>query len=391
MPAEGRERHELSYSEERHLDRARDRGRGALASLAEEACRTPLSLVCQPPPPAKPFPYGDLVPLGFLLRAVKSSSPVASPVRHALEDLLRDKRQGLLWAYHTNTLVTCIDSALVLQGFEDPAGVEALEIFADGQGGYFPQLCSEQPERGKMTITPHNRHWCQPEYVTTCLVTALRRQNGLRRKTTAEYLERGYENRGGLYFANPYIVDWALAQSLQGTALRDRLATDILASVNEDGSFGRYDVPISTALAILALVSLSAGDEAVHRARLRLADLMMLDGRWPPAIPFYSSVTIPRDRLSGGLLARLMLGGRLGQLVWLRDAVHAVSFYQDRHRMISTSLAVLALTQPGPQAEHDTDPPTQNKDGCHPRYRCEEHTQYIANFALPPYSSLQRG
>ena len=110
---------------------------------------------------------------------------------------------------------------------------------------------------------------------------------GLERKTSVEYLAEGYESRGGLYFANPYMMDWALAWALQGvasaTALRERLAADILASVNEDGSFGRYDVPISTALAILALTSLGVGGGAVRRARLRLADLMMPDGPGPLA------------------------------------------------------------------------------------------------------------
>ena len=67
----------------------------------------------------------------------------------------------------------------------------------------------------------------------------------------------------------------------------------------------------------------------------------MADGCWPPGIPFYSSVTLPQERFSGGVLARLMLGRRAGQLVWLRDTIHAVSFYEDRHRVISTSLAVL--------------------------------------------------
>ena len=125
----------MSSPEEHRLALARRRGREALASLADEASRTPLALICQPPPPAKPFPYGDLVPLGFLLRAVNAATSPSSPVRRGLEDLLRDKRPGLLWAYHSDTLVTCIDSALVLQGFRDAAGVEALEIFADGRGG----------------------------------------------------------------------------------------------------------------------------------------------------------------------------------------------------------------------------------------------------------------
>ena len=339
----------------------------------------------------KPFAYGDLVPLGFLLRAANASDYDAPAVGKDLEEVLRGKRQGLLWPYHAGTLVTCIDSALVLQGFSDPSGVEALETFADGRGGYFPQLCSEEPQRDTMTVNPQNRHWCQPDYGTTCLVTALRAESGLTRKTGIEYLERDYGSRSGLYFANPYMVDWALAWALQGTpsatGLRGRLATDILASTNEDGSFGRYDIPMSTALAILALTSLAAGDQTVHRARLRLADLMMPDGRWPSGIPFYSALTIPRERFPGGVLARLMLGERRGQLVWLHGAVRAVSLYEDRDRMISTALAVLALTQAGPPTERNATLPMQDREGCHPRYRCEDHMEYIAGFALPPYTA----
>jgi hypothetical protein len=143
-----------------------------------------------------------VVPLGFLLRAVNAGTSPTSPVRRVLEDLLRDERQGLLWAYHSDTLVTCIDTALVLQGFRDPAGIEALKIFADGRGGYFLQLCSEKPERDKMTITAHNQRWCQPEYGTTCLASALRAAVGLDWKTSVERLAEGYESRSGLYFAN---------------------------------------------------------------------------------------------------------------------------------------------------------------------------------------------
>ncbi len=339
----------------------------------------------------KPFAYGDLVPLGFLLRAANASDYDAPPVGKDLEDLLRGRRQGLLWPYHTGTLVTCIDSALVLQGFSDPSGVEALETFADSRGGYFPQLCSEGPHRDTMTVTPQNRHWCQPDYGTTCLVTALRAEAGLECKTSIGSLEGGFESRSGLYFANPYMMDWALAWALQGvssaTALRERLATEILASVNEDDSFGRYDIPMSTALAILALASLGTAGETVRRARLRLTDLMMPDGRWAASIPFYSALTIPRERFPGGVLARLMLGERRGQLVWLHGAVRAVSMYEDRDRTISTALALLALTQPSPPTERNATLPMQDRDGCHPRYRCEDHLEYIAGFALPPYTA----
>jgi hypothetical protein len=378
----------LSSPEEQRLARARKRGKEALSSLADEASRTPLALICQPPPPARPFPYGDLVPLGFLLRAVNAEASTHASARHALEGLLRDKRQGLLWAYHSDTLVTCIDSALVLQGFRDPAGIEALEVFADGHGGYYPQLCSERPERDEMIITPYNRHWCQPEYSTTCLASALRAEEGLESKTSIPYLAERYESRGGLYFANPYMADWALAWALQGTAsagaLRERLATDILASANEDGSFGLYDVPLSTALAILALVSLGVGDGAVRRARLRLADLMLPDGTWPASVPFYSAVTLPQERLPGGLLARLMLGERQGQLLWLEGEACAVSLYVDGYRTIGSALASLALTQPGPSVKRDI-LPAEHGENCDPRYRCADHLAYIAGYALPPY------
>jgi hypothetical protein len=351
-----------------------------------------MPLICQPPPPLKPFPYGDLVPLGFLLRtvgAVDADASATLPGLQGLEDLLRSKRQGLLWAYHSDTLVTCIDSALVLQGFRDPAGVEALDVFADGRGGYFPQLCSEKPERDKMLVTPHNRHWCQPEYGTTCLVAALRAEAGLERKTSIEYLAEGYESRSGLVFANPYMVDWALAWALQGiasaTALREQLAADILASMNEDNSFGRYDAPMSTALAILALTLLGVGGEDVRLARLRLADFMMPDGRWPSGIPFFDTMMIPQERYPAGVLVRLMLGERQGQRAWLEGAVYAVSFYADKHHMISTALAMLALAQPDPPVERDTALPVQRQDGCDPRYRCEDHMEYIAGYALPPF------
>jgi hypothetical protein len=123
--------------------------------------------------------------------------------------------------------------------------METLEIFVDGRGGYFPQLSSEEPQRDMMTVTPHNRHWCQPDYGTTCLVTALRAEAGLECKTTFGYLEGGFESRSGLYFANLYMVDWALAWALQGVssaiALRERLATEMLASVDENDSFGQYN------------------------------------------------------------------------------------------------------------------------------------------------------
>src|SRR5688572_32915223 len=105
-----------------------------------------MPLTCRPPPPVEPFAYGDLVPLGFLPRTVAADPEGTSPFRQGLEALLRGRRQGLLWPYHTGTLVTCIDSALLLQGFDEPAGAEPLEVYADGLRGYLPHRGSEDPE-----------------------------------------------------------------------------------------------------------------------------------------------------------------------------------------------------------------------------------------------------
>jgi hypothetical protein len=46
--------------------------------------------------------------------------------------------------------------------------------------------------------------------------------------------------------------------------------------------------------------------------------------------------------LPGGVLVRLMLGERQGQLLWLGDGVYAVSLYVDGYRTISSALASLS-------------------------------------------------
>jgi hypothetical protein len=122
----------------------------------------------------------------------------------------------------------------------------------------------------------------------------------------------------------------------------------------------------------------------VTRARLRLTDLMLPDGTWPASVPFYSAVKIPREHLPGGLLARLMLGERRGQLLWLGEAVYAVSLYVDGYRTISSALAALALAPPVSPTGRDA-LPVRRGGSCHPRYRCADPVAYIAGYALPTY------
>ncbi|MFM7369972.1 MAG: hypothetical protein ACKO2Z_19725, partial [Sphaerospermopsis kisseleviana] len=146
----------------------KNRALAAVAQLATAACTDGnLAMTCQPPAPEPSFAYGDLVPLGFVLQALNLAS--LSDVdaerilesRQTLTQFLADNRQGKLWAFHTGRLVTATDSALILQGFKDEESIAALEIFADGEGGYYPQLWSEEEEAGKMLFDYSCRHWCQ--------------------------------------------------------------------------------------------------------------------------------------------------------------------------------------------------------------------------------------
>ena len=165
-------------------------------------------------------------------------------------------------------------TALVLHGLYDPEGVEELEAFADGGEDTIP---TSRPTRGSRGDRG-DEHRGQPDYATTCLIRALRRDAGLDAKTSVEHLESGFRSRSGRYFANPYLVDWALARALEGDEsaqdLRDRLADEILASMNDDRSFGLFDVPMSSAFAILSLAALGRHDRTLLLAQLRLMDFM---------------------------------------------------------------------------------------------------------------------
>jgi hypothetical protein len=191
----------------------RERALAALTRLARQALRQTLALVCQPPPPAHPYEYGDLVPLGFVLAALRSyGDQAAADAAHLRDHLMARQRDGA-WSYHSGGLVTATDSSLVLQGLNDPQAVEKLEQFRVGEG-YVPQLWGELPEPGRMEATDGNRHWCQVDLPTTCLIRGLRGRAGLRVDDKLAFLTGRFETRGGLYFANPYLTDWAVANGI---------------------------------------------------------------------------------------------------------------------------------------------------------------------------------
>lgn len=358
---------------------------GRLGSLARQVC---LAMTCQPPPPQKRFGYGDLVPLGFLLKALNQSSKdtLARPTAQVREMLLVS-RQGALWPFHSRRLVTATDSVLILQALPDREGVEALERFSDGHGQYCPQLWSQTKQPDRMVISEANAHWCQPDFATTCLVRNLRAEVGLSRVTPLQYLEDRFETRSGLYFANPYLTDWALANAMRkdpdAAFLTNRLLREILAGMNDDYSFGTYDVALSTSFAILALAALGCCGRLLRLAQLRLLDMIdPVAGVWPECIPFYSTLLSP-GRLESNTSSAVDSAGRSSQILNIGGSRHELSLYIDTHRIIATAVAVLALNEQCDPSVRDLE--LRNVAAVHLRYQCQSHAQYIAEFALPPY------
>ncbi len=370
----------------------------ALAKLTQQAVEQPMAMTCQPPAPGKPFPYGDLVPLGFVLKALNAAESCLE-ARQVLSQFILSKRQGNLWAFHTDRLITSTDSALILQGLNESEAVEALELFADGQGGYYPQLWSSEKQPGKMVFDESCRHWCQSDYATTCLVRALRKDAGLESKTSTDDLAAGFENRSSLYFANPYLVDWVLACAISldesAAQLRQKLLAEILASMNEDYSFGVYDVAMSTALAILSMATLGFKGRTMQVAQLQLLEFIDSHGLLPAATPFYSSLRIDHEIPAHTLLGLLMSqtaantsGNQQKQIKKVQGQYHGISLYVDTHQMITTALAALALSQKCSSERQDLDLSSYKRQ-IHPRYQSLNHSEYITKFALPPYLSVE--
>ena len=363
-----------------------------LISFAQAACQQPMPMICIPPAPRTPFPFGDLVPLGFLLRALRhfaAQDETAAQIA-ALETVLAEKKQGDLWAFHTGRLITSTDSALILLGLNDVKAIEALNLFYDGRNGYYPQLWSREPRPNVMQFANSVKHWCQTDYATTCLVRWHRRRHGLTPHTALAYLAEGFEQRSGLYFANPYLVDWALALAIQhddqGDELRNRLLHEVCASQNSDASFGRFDRLFSTALAVLTLAAIGYQGERILQAQRWVAE--ELDRRPTPEapIPFYSSEMLDEEAFSFQTLLQLKaLNGE--RVATVGDTYHAVSYYEDRTLMIVSALTALALSivVQESQAAKETSDAMPDMQACHSRYQCSTQAEYIARFALPPY------
>ena len=342
------------------------------------------AMTCLPPSPRAPFPYGDLVPLGLLLRALRRfpGDKAIDAGAQLLQRHLDRRRQGRLWSFHSGGLPTATDSALILLGHGDRDGIAALEEFAV-PGGILPQLADAEGTAGRMRAGPENAHWRQPDLATTCLVRWLQREAGLPVTVPLAAITAAPERRAGLYFANPYLIDWCLAEAVHdepdAAPIRDRIAAEIAASANPDFSFGRYDVVLSTALAILALAALGRRGRLLRAAQLRL--LREVDGATagPPPRPFYYTFAAggAADRLPMPVQGRIAVAGQL----------HDLHLLEDTYRHLTVAVLLLALDQPCDPAVADLPPPERTP---HARYACATAVDYVREHALPRYLASAR-
>lgn len=339
-----------------------------------------LAMTCIPPTPESPYSFGDLVPLGILSYALRSLPGRQEAVEAAsiLASRYLDRhRVGDLWPFHHGRLPTALDTALILLGQNDADRIGALERFNDDSGGYLPQLSETEGDPLHMPQDVSIKHWRQADFATTCLVRGLRRSAGFEQRTSLDWLEGWFEQRAGLFFANPYLVDWALAHAISGdeqaTGLRDRLTTELLASANDDGSFGRFDEPLSTSLAIATLALLGHRSRVIFLAQLRLLDMLGFQGRGPATTPFYSTRRIAPAKMPGAIDGNGIL--------FSANQWHSLSLYEDTHRMVLDGLVIMALRAPCDPRE----PAPARVSQPQPRYLSASAARYVEAFALPPY------
>lgn len=230
-----------------------------------------------------------------------------------------------------------------------------------------------------MQVVDANRHWCQPDYPTTCLVHSLRERAGLPNPNRS-YVVDGFNRRSGLFFANPYMVDWALASTLThdeaAAELRAKLSADIIVSMKRDHSFGFFDVALSSAFAILALAALGVRGRRLRIAQLRLLEFMEPDGTFPPAAPFYSTAAVVLPSIDSPK-------NLPPQVLELEGRRYALTLYHDPHRLVSTAVAQLALAVNSLPVDDEAD--WRIRGPVHPRYCHHDQADYISQCGLPPY------
>ncbi|MCB9365507.1 MAG: hypothetical protein H6587_13120 [Flavobacteriales bacterium] len=303
-----------------------------LTEIAEKSLHEKVAMDWLPPSGPSVFPFGDVVPLGFLNFGLGFSSQ--NELNEKIKIRLYKEQVRGLWPFESNDLETSIDSALVLLGLKDEKAIKELSRFWNGIFGYMPQLASENPSEGQMQYVEEKKHWCQVDLAITCLIYSQQKEAGLATMIETEnFILNSFYKRAGLYFANPYMVDWFYAKALKhiskSTDLKEQLINDILSSLNTDYSVGKFDKALSSAFAVLALTELGYKGHAI--AALQLYIINNFDNEAGTNIPFYSSLLLPSEQAFEG------------RLVIIDKQKVQVSFHKDTHDAIFTSICYAAL------------------------------------------------
>jgi hypothetical protein len=347
------------------------------ARLAFTATRKPLYMTCQEFGSSASTQYGDVVPLGICQYALRDSrDEQLQGVAEVVNQYLTLKAEDGLFPFHSGRLRTATDTLLTSLGCLSRESESALGKFLNSDGGYLPQLSSSEERIGEMLAGAPNEHWRQSDFFTTCLALAgIETQS----ETTLQWVLARVPNRSGLFVANPYFVDFAAVMGLKNVGTRDAsnavavICREILSSQNSDGSFGKYDVAFSTALASAALSIAGWDCEATQRSQFWLALLTQSGRRSPTPTPFFSSFIVSRSDLKSER-----------HYFTVRGSTHELSLYRDQFRMVETAFLTKAL-QTGRYCDSNRQ---FEASGIHERYLCSSVEEYVTKFALPPYVSF---
>jgi hypothetical protein len=345
-----------------------------LKEVATKCLNEKLAMSWLPPTGDETFPFGDLVPKGYVNRALKETGE--QDIQPALErDIISKKLRGL-WTFETDDLETSIDSALVLQSLTDAGAARQLDQFFDGEKGLYPQLWAVDPKPGEMIYDPRKRHWCQADAATTALVVALQKRHGLAVDARMEqYVRTSFDTRSDLYLANPYMVDWIYAQALMrmdGTEqLREQLKQELLQSLNADFSFGQFDKVLSSAFGAMALLALGYRGNVVMALQLFIINNYHREKNGKN-VPYYSSL-INDD------------GHTEGRTVKVNGYTLDLSLHEDTYNMIYISMVALALNERIGINDLTEETLLYIEAVAHPRYGAASVKEYVEQVALVPY------
>ncbi|MHA1144016.1 MAG: hypothetical protein ACTSRW_04705 [Candidatus Helarchaeota archaeon] len=249
---------------------------------------------------------------------------------HSLREWLLSTEVDLLYPMDTDSMCTAFDSATVFEGLAKNDSVNQTQVFRQADGGYIAQLNDSSYPNYSMDVYPWNEHWMLEDYGTTAMVYYFLDSFGYQNDTTVQYLIDNFENRSSMFIANPYYIDYLTARVLinqNGTnALMNSLLNDLLQKRNSDGTWGQYDVTLSTAFALLALKAMNYEGIEIDIGKLKLLQQQNVDGSWDASTLWYSTYV-----------------GTGNDLLYIGNKTYQLTLWEDYQGLVTTSFIIDAL------------------------------------------------